>query len=193
MTSRTQAQAPPAAVAKTGIAGLDDVLRGGLPRNRVYLVQGEPGAGKTTVGLQFLLEGVAAGEKTLYLTLSETAEELEAAASSHGWSLENVAVQGAGGVRALRGGRREHALSSRRGGAARDHPNLDDGGRAHRALADRRRFADRVSSPLADPASGIAVRSRRSRTSSRAGIARSSSSTTRPRETSSSRASPTAS
>lgn len=93
MASRTQAQAPPVAVAKTGIAGLDDVLRGGLPRNRVYLVQGEPGAGKTTIGLQFLLAGAAAGEKTLYLTLSETAEELEAAASSHGWSLENVAVR----------------------------------------------------------------------------------------------------
>lgn len=79
-------------VAPTGIPGLDDILRGGFPRNRVYVVQGDPGSGKTTVGLQFLLAGVQAGEKVLYVTLSETAEELTAVAASHGWSLDGVSM-----------------------------------------------------------------------------------------------------
>lgn len=78
--------------APSGIPGLDDILRGGFPRNRVYVVRGEPGAGKTTVGLQFLLAGAAAGEKVLYITLSETAEELRAVAASHGWSLDGVSL-----------------------------------------------------------------------------------------------------
>jgi len=78
--------------ARTGIAGLDDVLGGGLPRNRLYLVEGNPGAGKTTAGLQFLLEGVAEGESVLLVTLSETAHELQAIASSHGWSLDRIRV-----------------------------------------------------------------------------------------------------
>ncbi len=76
--------------AATGIAGLDDVLGGGLPTNRLYLVQGDPGAGKTTLALQFLLNGRDKGERVLYITLSETREELEATAVSHGWSLEGV-------------------------------------------------------------------------------------------------------
>ena len=83
---------PAQALASTGIRGFDDVLAGGIPRNRVYLIQGEPGAGKTTIGLQFLLSGAEAGERTLYITLSETAEELHAAARSHGWSLEKVEI-----------------------------------------------------------------------------------------------------
>jgi circadian clock protein KaiC len=76
----------------TGNIGLDTVLRGGLPTNRLYLLEGTPGAGKTTLGLQFLLEGVRAGESVLYITLSETSEELLSVAESHGWSLDGVAL-----------------------------------------------------------------------------------------------------
>jgi len=71
----------------TGVSGLDDVLAGGLARGRVFLLEGEPGAGKTTFALQFLLEGAKAGEKSLYITLSETEEELRQGAASHGWTL----------------------------------------------------------------------------------------------------------
>jgi circadian clock protein KaiC len=78
--------------APTGIAGLDKILQGGLPRNRLYLVAGDPGTGKTTFALQFLLEGVRRGERGLYVTLSETAEELTAVAESHGWSLEGIHI-----------------------------------------------------------------------------------------------------
>lgn len=76
----------------TGIEGLDEILRGGLPENRLYLVEGEPGTGKTTLALQFLLEGARSGERGLYVTLSETADELGEVALSHGWSLENVTL-----------------------------------------------------------------------------------------------------
>lgn len=76
----------------TGVEGLDDVLGGGLPVNRLYLVQGEPGVGKTTLALQFLLEGVRAGEPVVYITLSETREELEQVAASHGWSLDGISL-----------------------------------------------------------------------------------------------------
>ncbi|HEY6051022.1 MAG TPA: ATPase domain-containing protein, partial [Thermoanaerobaculia bacterium] len=81
-----------AARLNTGITGLDDVLGGGLPPNRMYLVQGDPGVGKTTIGLQFLLTGAARGEKGLYVTLSETAEELSAVAESHGWNLDSLTI-----------------------------------------------------------------------------------------------------
>lgn len=74
----------------TGISGLDNVLRGGLPRHRLYVVEGDPGAGKTTLALQFLLDGVKLGERVLYVTLSETAEELHEVAESHGWSLDGI-------------------------------------------------------------------------------------------------------
>ena len=74
----------------TGSAGLDDILEGGFPANRLYLVEGNPGTGKTTLALQFLLEGVRRGEPVLYVTLSETKEELTAVATSHGWSLAGV-------------------------------------------------------------------------------------------------------
>jgi circadian clock protein KaiC len=77
---------------RTGIAGLDDVLNGGLISDRLYLIDGDPGAGKTTLALQFLLEGVRAGEKCLYITLSETKEELAAGADSHGWSLDGIEI-----------------------------------------------------------------------------------------------------
>ncbi|HZR18868.1 MAG TPA: ATPase domain-containing protein [Verrucomicrobiae bacterium] len=76
----------------TGIEGLDQILRGGLPKNRLYLIQGDPGVGKTTLALQFLLSGVAAGENCLYITLSETKDELTGVAESHHWSLEKLAI-----------------------------------------------------------------------------------------------------
>lgn len=76
----------------SGIAGLDGVLRGGFAPYRLYLVEGAPGSGKTTLALQFLLDGVRRGERGLYVTLSETTEELEAVAQSHGWSLAGIAL-----------------------------------------------------------------------------------------------------
>jgi len=78
--------------ARTGIAGLDDILGGGLPTNHLYLVDGEPGTGKTTLALRFLLEGVTKGERGLYVTLSESASELNSVAKSHGWSLEGIEI-----------------------------------------------------------------------------------------------------
>jgi circadian clock protein KaiC len=74
----------------TGIAGLDQLLRGGLPTRRLHLIEGVPGTGKTTLALQFLLEARRRGERTLYITLSETSEELRAVATSHGWSLDGI-------------------------------------------------------------------------------------------------------
>lgn len=74
----------------TGIEGLDEVLGGGLPVNCFYLVQGDPGSGKTTLALQFLLEGIKRGESTFYITLSETKAELAKVAHSHGWALEPI-------------------------------------------------------------------------------------------------------
>ena len=79
-------------LASTGIAGLDDVLSGGLPTRHLFLVEGSPGTGKTTLALQFLLEGRDRGERGLYVTLSETAQELAQVAQSHGWSLEGIEI-----------------------------------------------------------------------------------------------------
>lgn len=78
--------------ASTGVEGLDAILGGGLPRNRMYLVEGDPGTGKTTLALQFLMEGARRGERGLYITLSETKEELLAVARSHGWSLDDIHI-----------------------------------------------------------------------------------------------------
>jgi circadian clock protein KaiC len=76
----------------TGIAGLDKILNGGLPRHRFYMIQGDPGVGKTTLALQFLMEGVSAGERALYVTLSETKDELLQVAKSHGWNMSGIEV-----------------------------------------------------------------------------------------------------
>lgn len=81
-----------AAVLSTGIAGLDHILGGGLTPERVYLIEGEPGTGKTTTGLQFLVEGARQGESVVYITLAETHEELQGVAESHGWSLEGLHI-----------------------------------------------------------------------------------------------------
>ena len=79
--------------AKTGVPGLDDVLSGGLAPGHVFLLEGEPGTGKTTIALRFLLEGAEAGEKCLYITLSETEQELREGAASHGWTIgANIVV-----------------------------------------------------------------------------------------------------
>ena len=78
--------------APTGIAGLDNILLGGLPAGYLYLLEGTPGVGKTTLALQFLLEGVQRGERCLYVTLSETKSELDAVALSHGWDLYGISI-----------------------------------------------------------------------------------------------------
>jgi circadian clock protein KaiC len=74
----------------TGVEGLDQVLHGGLPSHRLYVVEGDPGSGKTTLALQFLREGVRLGQNVLYVTLSETLEELTNVARSHGWTLDGI-------------------------------------------------------------------------------------------------------
>lgn len=86
------AHADRAELSATGIAGLDDILGGGFNPRRLYLLEGDPGSGKTTLSLQYLLEGVRNKEKCLYITLSETREELTAGAVSHGWSLDGIEI-----------------------------------------------------------------------------------------------------
>jgi circadian clock protein KaiC len=77
---------------QTGISGFDDILNGGLIPHRLYLVDGDPGAGKTTLALQYLLEGAKVGQRSLYITLSETKEELNTVAASHGWNLDSIEI-----------------------------------------------------------------------------------------------------
>lgn len=81
---------PSSSYCRFGVPGLDTVLHGGLPAGHLYLLEGQPGAGKTTLSLQFLLEGVRLGERCLYITLSETSDELRDVASSHGWNLTGI-------------------------------------------------------------------------------------------------------
>lgn len=76
----------------TGIPGLDNILSGGLLKDRIYLIEGEPGTGKTTTGLQFLVEGAKRGESVVYITLAETAAELQGVAESHGWGLDGIHI-----------------------------------------------------------------------------------------------------
>src|ERR1043165_41562 len=76
----------------TGVPGFDEILLGGLPRNRLYLIEGNPGVGKTALARQFLREGVRRGEPCLYVTLSETKAELDAVAASHGWTLDGIQI-----------------------------------------------------------------------------------------------------
>ncbi|MFN8392869.1 MAG: ATPase domain-containing protein [Bdellovibrionota bacterium] len=76
----------------TGCEGLDDILQGGLAAHRLYLIEGNPGSGKTTLALKFLIEGAARGESGLYVTLSETKEEIYSVAAGHGWSIENIPI-----------------------------------------------------------------------------------------------------
>jgi len=75
-----------------GVSGLDNITDGGLARGRMFLLEGSPGTGKTTIAMQFLMDGAAKGERSLYITLSETDDELRASAASHGWSLEGINV-----------------------------------------------------------------------------------------------------
>ena len=89
MQKKQQGQAP---VLSTGISGLDDILSGGLQPGRLYVIEGEPGSGKTTMALQFLAEGVRLGEPVLYITLAESTGELEAVADSHGWDMSGIRV-----------------------------------------------------------------------------------------------------
>lgn len=77
----------------TGVAGLDTILGGGLTSDRLFLIEGEPGTGKTTLALQFLFEGVRRGESVIYITLAETRVELQAVAQSHGWSMDGIHVE----------------------------------------------------------------------------------------------------
>src|SRR3954464_5832438 len=74
----------------SGIKGLDDILGGGFPKNHLYLVEGRPGTGKTTLALQFLLEGVRRGERCLYVTLSESEHDWRAVVARHGWTLDGI-------------------------------------------------------------------------------------------------------
>jgi circadian clock protein KaiC len=95
LQSESRARRPPVPrpTISTGIFGLDEVLRGGLPAGYMYLVTGNAGTGKTTLALHFLMEGRARGERVLYLSLSETINEIQAIADSHGWSLDGIDLQ----------------------------------------------------------------------------------------------------
>ena len=77
----------------SGVPGLDEVLNGGLTSDRLYLIEGEPGTGKTTLALQFLTEGRRNGESTLYITLAETAVALSSVAQSHGWNMDGIHIE----------------------------------------------------------------------------------------------------
>src|SRR6185369_10310622 len=89
MNSSDSSNPPPL---RTGSVGMDDILRGGFPAHCLYMFTGLPGSGKTTLSMQFLLEGVKAGESCLYITLSETRREINKVAASHGWDLSGIHI-----------------------------------------------------------------------------------------------------
>ena len=93
-----------------GVPGLDAVLQGGLPAGHLYLLEGQPGSGKTTLSLQFLREGVRAGDRCLYVTLSETSAELREVAASHGWDLEGIDLIELSSVEELLGEERKQSV-----------------------------------------------------------------------------------
>ena len=80
-------------VVPTGVAGLDDIMGGGFARGRLFLIEGVPGSGKTSLSIQYLMTAASRGEPVLYVTLSETAEELRAVADSHGWTLDGIEIR----------------------------------------------------------------------------------------------------
>lgn len=86
----SQTDHAPETFSATGTVGLDHILNGGFTPNRLYLIEGDPGAGKTTLAICYLLEGAKHGEPGMYLTLSESREEIDAVARSHGWSLDAI-------------------------------------------------------------------------------------------------------
>lgn len=94
----------------SGVPGLDSILCGGFPRNRLYLIEGDPGVGKTTLALQFLLEGARCNERGLYITLSETTDELAAVAESHGWSLDKFNILELSAIERQLKGETEHTF-----------------------------------------------------------------------------------
>src|SRR5690348_11765146 len=91
-SSQTTVDRPPAMHSPTGCRGLDEVLGGGLPTGHVYLLEGEPGTGKTTLALQFVSEGLSRGESALYVTLSESRSDLESVAKVHGINIEGLNI-----------------------------------------------------------------------------------------------------
>lgn len=108
MNANAVGRAPPRAT--TGSGGLDTILKGGLPANRLYLFEGAPGTGKTTLALQFLLEGKRQGERGLYITLSETIEELRVVAASHDWNLQGIELLELGSAEEVLGQHREQSI-----------------------------------------------------------------------------------
>ena len=78
---------------KTGVSGLDDILSGGLPVGQMYLLEGTPGTGKTTLAMQFVMAGIKSGQISLYITLSESKLELESTARSHGWNTDELSIE----------------------------------------------------------------------------------------------------
>jgi len=94
----------------TGVEGLDDILLGGFQPHRLYLIEGSPGVGKTTLAMQFLLEGARQGERCLYVTLSESRDEMEAVAASHGWSLDGIDIVELSQVEKMIGSRSQNTL-----------------------------------------------------------------------------------
>ena len=128
--------------------GLDEILGGGLPRGELHVVQGGPGTGKTTLGLQFLLAGAARGERVAFVSLSQTRRALETIAASHGWSLRGVEVRERAAILSAREGAGADTVPHRRRGARRDRVGAAVGDRADRARPGRDRL-DR-----ADPAAG---------------------------------------